>query len=267
MKVPARNLRQTGFTLLELLIATAVFLLICGAIFGLLDLSQKNYGRETQISSSFQEARLAVDQIVSDFNRSGYPSLAMFSEVPSPSTYAYGPVAWSPGYTASPPSPCQVGTAGGGTCMSPGDFDLIVETNSGSGVNWIRYQLVGTTLFRAVVPKVTGADPMAATAASGVMVPFIVNVMNKAPATQMAEIMATYPTMFPGAQPVPLFRFTCDVPTGTMPCPTAGTADLVTNIRDVDVTLIVSTTLRDLQTQKWKLVELNGRGHRSNPDH
>jgi hypothetical protein len=41
---------------------------------------------------------------------------------------------------------------------------------------------------------------------------------------------------------------------------------LATNIRDVDVTLIVRTTLRDSQTQKWKLVELNGRGHRSNPD-
>jgi prepilin-type N-terminal cleavage/methylation domain-containing protein len=266
MKAAVRNPRLAGFTLLELLIATAVFLLICGAMFGLLDLSQKNYGSETQISSSFQEARLAVDQMVSDFNRSGYPSLAMFSEAPSPSTYAYGPVAWSPGYTASPPAACQVGTAGGGTCTSPGDFDLIVETSAGSGVNWIRYQLIGTTLFRVAVPKVAGVDPTVATSAPGVMVPFIVNVMNNAPAAQLAELIATYPTMFPGAQPVPIFRYTCDVTTGTTPCPTAGAADLATNIRDVDVTLIVRTTLRDLQTQKWKLVELNGRGHRSNPD-
>jgi prepilin-type N-terminal cleavage/methylation domain-containing protein len=266
MKAPARKRWQAGFTLLELLVATAIFLLICGAMFGLLDLSQKNYGSETQISSSFQEARLAVDQIVSDFNQSGYPSLAMFSELPSPSTYAYGPVAWSPGYTASPASPCQVGTGAGGTCTSPGDFDLIVETSSGNGVNWIRYQLIGTTLFRTAVSKVAGVDPTAATAATGVMVPFIVNVMNNPPAAQMAELIATYPTMFPGGQPVPIFRFTCDVATGTVPCPTAGAADLVTNIRDVDVTLIVRTTLRNSQTQKWKLVELNGRGHRSNPD-
>ncbi len=81
MKTLAREPRQSGFTILELLIAMAVFLLICGAIFGLLELSQKNYGSETQISSSFQEARLAVDQIVSDFNQSGFPSLWMFSEV------------------------------------------------------------------------------------------------------------------------------------------------------------------------------------------
>jgi hypothetical protein len=34
---------------------------------------------------------------------------------------------------------------------------------------------------------------------------------------------------------------------------------------DVDVTLIVSTPTRDAQTQRLKIVELNGRGHRLNP--
>jgi prepilin-type N-terminal cleavage/methylation domain-containing protein len=258
--------RQAGFTLLELLIATAVFLLICGAIFGLLNLAQKNYGSETQISSSFQEARLAVDQIVTDFDQAGYPSLSMFSEVPPANLYAYGPVAWSPGYTTNPPTPCQVGTALGGTCVTPGDFDLIVETTSGGVVSWIRYQLLNTTLYRSVVPKVPGMDPAVATSAPGVMVPFIVNVMNSPPADQFAELIATYPTMYPGGQPVPIFQFTCDTSAGTTPCPTAVADDLTTQIRDVDVTLIVRTTQRDQQTQKWKLVELNGRGHRSNPD-
>jgi prepilin-type N-terminal cleavage/methylation domain-containing protein len=267
VNAPGRNPRQAGFTLLELLIATVVFLLICGAIFGLLDLAQKNYGSETQISSSFQEARLAVDQIVTDFDQAGYPSLSMFSEVPAANFYAYGPVAWSPGYTNNPPTPCQVGTAGGGTCMpSPGDFDLIVETGLGGSVNWIRYQLVGTTLYRSVVPKTPGVDPTVATSAPAVMVPFIVNVVNNPPAGQLAELIATYPSMYPGGQPVPIFQYTCDTSAGTVPCPTAATDDLSTQIRDVDVTLIVRTTQRDLQTQKWKLVELNGRGHRSNPD-
>lgn len=266
MKVDLSNRSEAGFTLLELLIATAVFLLICGAIFGLLDLSQKNYGSETQISSSFQEARLAVDQIVRDFNQSGYPSLAMYSMVPANSaTYTYGPVAWGPGYTASPPSPCQIGTAGGGTCTSPGDFDLIVETSQGNGVNWIRYQLIGTTLYRAVVPKAAGVDPLAATSAAGAMVPFVVNVVNNPPPDQLAEFMLTYPTMYPGEQPVPIFQFMCDSPTGPQPCPTAGGANLPANIRDVDVKLIVRTTQRDMQTQKWKLVELSGRGQRLNP--
>jgi prepilin-type N-terminal cleavage/methylation domain-containing protein len=257
-----RNPRQAGFTLLELLIATAVFLLICGAIFGLLDLAQKNYGRETQISSSFQEARLAMDQIVTDFDQAGYPSLSMFSEVPTTTPYAFGPVAWSPGYTNTPPAPCQLGT----TCISPGDFDLIVETTTAGVVSWIRYQLVGTTLYRSAVPKTPGVDPTLVTATPAVMVPFIVNVMNNPPGGQLAELIATYPTVYPGGQPVPIFQYTCDSSAGTVPCPTAAPPGLSTQIRDVDVNLIVRTTQRDLQTQKWKLVELNGRGHRSNPD-
>lgn len=267
MKAAGENPRQAGFTLLELLIATVVFLLICGAIFGLLSLAQKNYGSETQISSSFQEARLAVDQIVTDFDQAGYPSLSMFSEVPAlTSKYAFGPVAWWPGYTNNPPTPCQVGTAGGGTCTSPGDFDMIVETSSAGTVSWIRYRLLNTTLYRSVVPKIQGADPTSATSTPDVMVPFIVNVMNDPPADQLAELMATYPGMYPNGQPVPIFQFTCDTPAGAVPCPAAGGADLSTQIRDVDVTLIVRTTQRDQQTQKWKLVELSGRGHRSNPN-
>ena len=268
MNAPLRNPRQMGFTLLELLIATVVFLLICAAIFGLLDLAQKNYGSETQISSSFQEARLAVDQIVSDFDQAGYPSLSMFSEVPAvTSRYAFGPVAWWPGYTNNPPTPCQVGTAGGGTCNpSPGDFDMIVETTSGGTVMWIRYQLIGTTLYRSVVPKTQGVDPTAATSTPNVMVPFIVNVMNNPPGGQLDELIATYPSVYPSGQPVPIFQFSCDSPAGSVRCPTAAPGGLSTQIRDVDVTLIVRTTQRDLQTQKWKLVELSGRGHRANPD-
>lgn len=143
---------------------------------------------------------------------------------------------------------------------------MIVETSSSGVVNWIRYQLIGTTLFRSMVPKTAGVDPLAGTSAPATMVPFIVNVANKPAPADLAELMATYPTMYPGGQPVPIFQFTCDVSTGTLPCPTAAGADLSTKIRDVDVTLIVRTTQRDLQTQKWKLVELSGRGHRSNPD-
>jgi prepilin-type N-terminal cleavage/methylation domain-containing protein len=273
MRVSLANRGQDGFTLLELLMATVVFLLVCGAIFGLLDLSEKNYGSETQISSSYQEARLAVDQIVRDFDEAGYPPASMYSApAPDPKTYALSPVAWDPGYTGNPPNPCQVGTAGGGTCATPGDFDLIVETNQGGAVvnvNWIRYQLVGTTLFRAVVPKQAGVDPASATTAAGAMVPFIVDVVNNPPADQLAEFMAAYPSMYPGGLPVPIFQFTCDVPaapTGTMPCPAAGTANSPTGIRDVDITLIVRTNQRDMQTQRYKLVELSGRGHRVNPD-
>jgi hypothetical protein len=235
-------------------------------MFGLLDLSQKKYSSESQLSGAFQETRLAIDQIVRDFNVSGYPGQSVFSGLPANSSkYAVGPLAWQPGY---PASQFFVGTAGGGTCTTPGDFDLIVETNLGSGVTWIRYWLDGTTLYRSVVPKTGGVNPDAVTKGPDVAVPFLTNVMNNAQVAQpaqFAQITAAYPTMFPGGVPQPIFKYTCDSPTGPQPCPTAGGNGTPNNVRDVDITLIVMTRQADLQTQLPKLVELTGRGRRVNP--
>lgn len=256
---------ELGFTVMELMIATGIFLVICGAMFGLLQISQQKYSSESQLSGAFQEARLAIDQIVRDFDVSGYPARSLFSSLPADSSqYVLSPVAWDPSYSVSP---CFIGTAGGGTCTTPGDFDLIVETNlgNGAGVSWIRYQLIGTTLFRSLVPKTAAGDPVAATSAPGAMVPFLTNVMNNPPAGQMAQIVANYPAMFPGGVPQPVFQFSCDTPAGLQPCPAAGNNGVPANVRDVDITLIVMTRQPDLQTQRLKLVELNGRGHRVNP--
>jgi len=235
---------ERGFTIMELMIATAIFLVICGAMFGLLQLSQQKYSSETQLSGAFQETRLAIDQIVRDFNVSGYPSQSIYSKLPSDSTqYAASPVAWSPNY---PATPCSIGSPVGTACTTPGDFDLILETDLGNGVSWIRYQLNGTTLYRAVVPKTAGDDPATKTSDPAVMVPFLTNVMNSPPAQ-------------------PIFKFTCDTPAGPQPCSAAGNYGVTNNIRDVDITLIVQTRRPDLQTGQMKLVELNGRGHRVNP--
>lgn len=235
---------ERGFTVMELMIATAIFLVICGAMFGLLQLSQQKYSSETQVSGAFQETRLAIDQIVRDFDVSGYPSQSIFSQLPgNAAQYATSPVAWSPNY---PPNPCLVGTAGGGTCATPGDFDLILETDLGNGLVWIRYQLIGTTLYRSVVPKTAGTDPASAPLDPSLVVPFLTNVMN-------------------GQQGQPIFKFSCDTSTGPQPCPSAGSFGVPNRIRDVDILLIVMTRQSDLQTGKPKLVELQGRGHRLNP--
>jgi hypothetical protein len=100
------------------------------------------------------------------------------------------------------------------------------------------------------------------------MIPYIQNVMNNGTGTQIATIRATYPAMFPGGVPVPLFSYTCDVGGGGTPtaCPAAGAFNAPVNIRDVEVTLIVQPLDRDLQTQRLRVVELHGRGRRVNPN-
>ncbi|MGB7731579.1 MAG: prepilin-type N-terminal cleavage/methylation domain-containing protein [Candidatus Acidiferrum sp.] len=259
MMRPSAKVR--GFTILELMVAMAIFLVICGAMFALLQLSQQRYSSQAQMSGSFQEARLGIDQIVRDIDMSGYPSVGMFSKALFPANYALSPFAWDPGYTNTPSTTCQVGL----TCNpTPGDFDLIVETNIGSGVSWIRYRLVGTTLYRGVVAKTAGADPVAVTPLATAMTPFVENVMNNVPDPLLSQITAQYPSMFP-LGPVPIFQYTCATPSGPQSCTLAAGYNAPWNISDVDIVLIVKTPQADAQTHTLQLIELTGRGHRSNP--
>ena len=261
--------RHRGFTILELLLAMAIFLIICAAMFELLDLSQKKYHTETQLSAAYQEVRYAMYQITADFNVSGFPPPGMFTTVPTskPWLYAVGPVAWSP-----PGADCQIGS-----CVTPSDTDLIIETHlstdtTDSDVSWIWYHLDPTTntLYREVVTKTAG-DPHAAVQSANADVPLLTNVMNNPGPTLQAQIQAQNPTMYPGGQPVPIFQYYCASPTpgvgpASVPCSLAGANNAPRFITDVEVTLIVKSPQMDIETQRYKLVELNGRGHRLNPN-
>jgi len=284
MNLVSRDECQRGFTLVELLVALGIFLVITGAAFTLLGTSQKNYQTESQVLTSFQEARLGLDQIVRDVNDAGYPPPIFFASG-SPLNSASSPFAWSPNY---PTSSCQIDVGGGGNCTTatagdtaPGDFDLIIETNPNpqdpaSTVSWIRYQLQNTTplptLMRGVVNKSIG-DPDASTA--GVLVPFVQNVVNtqvvqNVANSLVAQYQAAYPSIFPGGAPVPIFSYTCDnssPPPQTRACPLAIVADnSPANIRDVMITLIVAAPLPDGITGRPRLVTLSGRGRRINPN-
>jgi prepilin-type N-terminal cleavage/methylation domain-containing protein len=268
-RVPG-HARQFGFTLIELLTALGIFLLVCGIAFMLLGSSQQRYQTEAQVLTSFQEARLGLDQIVRDVNDAGYPPPTYVST--NFNSFATAPFPWSPGYpTSGNPNgtSCTIGTGGGGTCSTPGDFDLIVETNPngpGAPVQWIRYTLQGTTLMRGTVPKAYNNDPESYTTANAQLAPFVQNVVNNSSAAQIAQYQAGYPNMFPGGIAVPIFSFACD--TGNVPtaCPLAGTANSPFNIRDVIVTLIVAAPLPDATTGQPRLVQLHGRGRRVNPN-
>jgi len=252
--------RQAGFSVLELLLSLSLFIIISGAALSLLNAAQKRFQTEGQLLSSFQEGRLALDMIVRDINDSGYPAANQFGVAPAVTNYAVTPVAWSPVSANA----CAVSV-----CASPGNFDLILEEldNTSNTMKWIHYQLVGTTLFRGTVVKGgAGTDPFTATTAAGVMFPYATNVMNNTPA-QIALINAAYPGTFPGGAPLPIFTYYCDTPNGPTLCTGAGAAyNLANNIREVEVTLIVLTQQPDMQTKRLRVVTLNGRGHRVNPN-
>jgi type II secretory pathway pseudopilin PulG len=260
-----RKRHQTGFTIIELLVALGIFLVICGAAFTLLGTSQKRYQSDSQVLNSFQEARLGMDQIVRDVNDSGFPPPSSFLSPPPASMnyFASTPFAWSPGYPSN--SPCTVGV----TCITPGDFDLIVETvinpqpGTKTQVSWVRYQLQGTTLYRGMVSKTYTDDPATDTAAQ--MTPYVQNVMNNASPTQIAQFQALYPGIFSGGAPVPIFKYFCDTASGPQPC-ILTSGNTPQNIRSVSVTLIVMGALPDAQSGQPRLVELNGRGRRINPN-
>ena len=264
--------QQAGFTLIELLTALGIFLIVCGAAFTLLASSQQRARTESQLLTSFQEARLALDQIVRDVNDAGYPPPSYSDGVPS--RFASTPFAWSPNYTI--PNPCTIGT----NCITPGDFDIIIETNPNPldpscapncPVQWIRYKLDTTTstLMRGIAPKQTSHDPAVDTAVA--FAPLVQNVVNNASSDQITQYQALYPGMFPGANPVAIFSYTCDTPsapvTQIVSCPSALPADKIpANIRDVTVTLIVAAPLLDATTGQPRLVQLVGRGRRINPN-
>jgi len=259
---------QRGFTLVELLAALGIFLLVTGAAFSLLTSSQQRYHTDSELLTSFQEARLGLDQMVRDVSDAGYPPPTFVST--DPTAYTSSPFGWSPGYTV--PSPCTVDI----TCITPGDFDLIIETNpnpqDGGPVQWIRYQLPAgsTTLMRGIAPKQSGHDPAIDTQSQ--LVPFVQNVVNNSPNLQIGlfQLSASYPNIFPSGNSVPIFTYTCDTPTTVQPPPTlcsaAGADNSPANIRDIAITLVVASPLPDATTGQPRLVQLSARGHRINPN-
>lgn len=274
MRLSARTERQRGFSLIELLIALGIFLLVIGAAFTLLSASQQRYRTESQVLNSFQEARLGMDQMVRDINDAGFPPPSFANVDPTKVTSA--PFGWSPNYTIPPP--CLIGTNGGGTCFTPTDFDIIIETEPNppdpacpASVEWIRYQLPpnSTTLMRGVACKQAGAEPAIQT--SGALVPFVQNVVNNSPTLQIGQFQlgAAYPAVFSGGGPVPIFQYTCEDPSSPQnppqPCP-ASPANSPANIRDVAITLIVADPSPDTVTGRPRLVQLAGRGRRINPN-
>jgi type II secretory pathway component PulJ len=219
-----------GFSLVELLIGTILFTIITGIAFSLLMSAQLRYQGESTVTQAFQQANVALDQIVRDIHSAGYPPMSSLSVTNlNPQLYAL-PFAWTPSY---PGTPCIVGS----TCTVPGEYDLIVEADigNGQGVQWIRYSLQSTTLMRGMTPKGSG-DPVGSTP----LAPYLDNVMN-------------------GNNSLPIFTYTFD---NTTP----PSQQQPSYIREVNVTLIVQSAHPDPQTQQYRTITLTGQAVRFNPN-
>lgn len=236
-----RSQSSSGYSIVELLIATMLFTIVAGSLFSLLMSAQMRYWGDSSVTTAFQQANVAIDQITRDVHSAGYPPPSAFAAsmnvmVNNPRLVAL-PFSWSPGYTSQPPTPCTVGI--GGTCGAvPGDYDLILETDlrDGKGVQWIRYSLQGTTLMRGVAGKVQFQDPIATTAGS--LQPYLENVQNG-----------------PGNQSLAIFTY------GFSP----GAPSWPSNIREVNILLIVQSPEPDPQTRQFRTITLTGQAIRFNP--
>jgi type II secretory pathway pseudopilin PulG len=235
----SRRQPGNGYSLVELLVATVLFTIIAGTIFSLLFGAQLRYSSESGLTTAFQQANIAIDQITRDLHSAGYPPPSSFApgmlqNNPQLATLMALPFSWSPGYLNVPPTPCTVGV--GGNCGAvPGDYDLILETDTGdgNGVQWIRYSLQGTTLMRGMTAKQAFTDPVAGTSV-GVMLPYLDNVMNG-----------------PGNQALPIFTYGFD-------CISTTTPPLISNICKVNIALIVQAAQPDPQTGQFRNVRLTG---------
>src|SRR5258708_20327357 len=146
-------------------------------------------------------AGLGYPEMYRDIPPAGCPPANAFTAGLTPvnaTLVAQTPFPWSPGYVVGVAgAPCIVPVGGGiGGCVAPSQFDLIIETSIPPlGVQWIRYQLAGTTLSRAQVTKTLGADPAIATA--GVLAPYLNNVRNSASDAPLPPIHSHYPSLLP----------------------------------------------------------------------
>jgi type II secretory pathway pseudopilin PulG len=236
--------RKSGFTILELVIATSMFMVISSAIFLLLQNAQMKLMGEQNVVPVLQESRVAMDLIVRDVHRSGFPSPFEFSATPDdPST---APPAlqnlFSVGFVGQPTQACVVG----GTCAIPNGFDLLMEsipdpTNPNQQVQWIEYQLVRgagqtqSTLLRRQVPKDVTLGPAGAAAN---WVPVLENILNDP--NNPADAIFTYPC--PGGI-----------------CPTAD------QLQQVQIKLVVQSYRRDPQTNQYRQITVEEVAQRMNP--
>lgn len=176
--------RPAGFSLIEMMVVMFIFLVVSGAVFGLLNTAQIRYRSEQQFLDALQGARLGLEQVTRDIHRAGFPALNAYDMAPTNPDSSWVPDGVPVTQIAVPfvgmvganiDQTCTV-NGGANPCTIPGPFELAIEADlePDGTVDWVYYRLdtpgnglvsppLGggrtRTLYRAVKPKVCGGPP------------------------------------------------------------------------------------------------------------
>ena len=237
-----------GFSLLELLVAMAIFLTISWAIFGLLDVAQQRYRSEQDFMDSFQNARVGVEQMVREVHDAGYPRPYTYTATPDIILTATPDLQrrFAIPFRGTPSQACMVGLG----CTVPDGFNLSLELDMDpmnpacpEQVEIVDYSLVPDpapavtrTLMRRVQSKPPIMSPGGCMPNPANFVPFVENVLND-PANPLDRV----------------FTYEC-----TGACTTPET------IRTVHIRLRVRSSRPDPRTRQFRLITLNGTARRIN---
>jgi prepilin-type N-terminal cleavage/methylation domain-containing protein len=138
--------RQSGFSLMEILVVVAILVIVLAVVFGAVNTVQKRNFTEQQRVDITQNAREFLDQLARDMHNTGYPNARMYSAAPN---YANNNIARSGLIAASATD-----------VVFEGDMD-------GSGtVTTIRYTLQNNggscpcTLRRSAMYRTNGTDAL-----------------------------------------------------------------------------------------------------------
>jgi prepilin-type N-terminal cleavage/methylation domain-containing protein len=90
MKKSKKQLRQRGFTLMELLLVVLLLSIIVGAVFSQIDRAQVRYKVEDQKVDLTQQEREFIDQFTRDLHQAGFPSASMLGGAATANQVALG---------------------------------------------------------------------------------------------------------------------------------------------------------------------------------
>ena len=224
MRIASRRLRrQSGFSLVEMLVVVAILVTVMGVVFQQINEVQKRARSEENKLDMMQQSRETLDQMVRDLHQAGYPNRTMYAGGvlgATPKTHTFNAVGLVK-ITNNPPE-----------IIFEGDVDSDHQVDS------VRYRLVTTSaesthcpcVERSQVVKVTG-EPL-----TGQSFAYHVSIEN----------VASSGLSFTAYD---LFGNTVTIPSGGLDI--NGSPTTLSSIRSIQITLQVQGQTPDLSTRRF----------------